>query len=387
MELEFDKEIDAILRKKVAGAAVSPKTAHLDADEIAAFAENALPANTRLAYTRHLADCDRCRNVLAQTISFYPEAAIEPASSDVSDSPLSDPAMPWYQRLFAVPNLAASMGALVLAFAGLLGYLVFQQNFSNRPEVAELNKSETAHADRNYNQAQASAANAASNAANSSANTESPTITSGQSPMTKTLGQEEPVQPSIGADQPSDTGVSRPRSELPPPPASAPLAKEEAKKPEMEDDRLAEKKAVTESNRSLSVDGADAKAKADEITIAKDAPLQNNQAQNNAVGGAIKSKSGPYRDMQQRNSTLDKTRADSASGVAGENAAGRRVAGRSFEKKDGVWYDSAYRGQPTINIRRGTGEYKILDSGLRKIAENIGGTVVILWREKAYRIQ
>ncbi|MEQ1920953.1 MAG: hypothetical protein ABL952_00460 [Pyrinomonadaceae bacterium] len=44
MELEFDKEIDAILRKGRSGqiAAVKAATAsHLDADSISAFAENA----------------------------------------------------------------------------------------------------------------------------------------------------------------------------------------------------------------------------------------------------------------------------------------------------------------------------------------------------------
>ena len=51
------------------------------------------------------------------------------------------------------------------------------------------------------------------------------------------------------------------------------------------------------------------------------------------------------------------------------------------------WVDSEYRGQATTNISRGTNEYKKLDSGLRGIVENLGGTVVIVWKEKAYRIQ
>src|SRR4029078_11844575 len=89
MELEFDKEIDAILRKNARGptAAASLNSAHLEPDEIAAFAENALPANARSFYIKHLADCDRCRTVLSQTISLIP-AAERVAASSVLDAPV-----------------------------------------------------------------------------------------------------------------------------------------------------------------------------------------------------------------------------------------------------------------------------------------------------------
>ncbi len=65
----------------------------------------------------------------------------------------------------------------------------------------------------------------------------------------------------------------------------------------------------------------------------------------------------------------------------------RVVGGRSFNNRNGVWYDTAYHGQATSNFRRGTEEYKKLDGGLRNIANTLGGTVVIVWKQKAYRIQ
>ena len=104
MELEFDKEIDAIVRKNARGptAAASLNSAHLEPDEIAAFAENALPANARSFYIKHLADCDRCRTVLSQTISLIPEAE-RVAASSVVDAPvvrLKEPT--WFQKLFAM---------------------------------------------------------------------------------------------------------------------------------------------------------------------------------------------------------------------------------------------------------------------------------------------
>lgn len=65
----------------------------------------------------------------------------------------------------------------------------------------------------------------------------------------------------------------------------------------------------------------------------------------------------------------------------------RTVSGKTFNKRDGAWYDSAYRGQATVNVRRGTDEFKKLDGGLRNIAITLGGTVVVVWKEKTYRIQ
>ena len=47
MELEFDKEIDAILRKARSDVGVTASN-HLDADMMAAFAENALPERAKL---------------------------------------------------------------------------------------------------------------------------------------------------------------------------------------------------------------------------------------------------------------------------------------------------------------------------------------------------
>src|SRR5215472_3280797 len=140
MELEFDKEIDAILRKYAPETAAGRLTsAHLEADEIAAFAENALPANARSVYIKHLADCNRCRGVLSQAISFYPEAETQAASSAVSTGTVEGIRLPWYRKLFAVPNLAASMGALALVFAGLLGFLVYQRNLGgSNTDVARL---------------------------------------------------------------------------------------------------------------------------------------------------------------------------------------------------------------------------------------------------------
>src|SRR4051794_5860705 len=101
MELEFDKEINAILRKagRQGRAAVGSASPHVDADTIAAFAENAVPSLARPPLIEHFAACDSCREMLSQTILLNAEADATAASS-VVPAIVSETAIPWYQRLF-----------------------------------------------------------------------------------------------------------------------------------------------------------------------------------------------------------------------------------------------------------------------------------------------
>src|SRR2546423_14006301 len=72
----FDKEINSLLRRRARAAVVArPRgngadaplsDAHLDADELSAFVEGALPASARVAAASHLADCDECRSTVVR---------------------------------------------------------------------------------------------------------------------------------------------------------------------------------------------------------------------------------------------------------------------------------------------------------------------------------
>lgn len=82
MRPEFDGEIDSVLRGHARRGGARPaawdavarpslsdgakSVSHLDADEIAAFGEGALPAAARARYSAHLADCDDCRHSVTQ---------------------------------------------------------------------------------------------------------------------------------------------------------------------------------------------------------------------------------------------------------------------------------------------------------------------------------
>ena len=81
MELDFDKEIDAILRNARRDSPAMPDSRHLDVDEISAFAENAMPEKSRSLYAAHMADCDRCRKILSNTLVLNAEAVPVAATS------------------------------------------------------------------------------------------------------------------------------------------------------------------------------------------------------------------------------------------------------------------------------------------------------------------
>src|SRR6266705_3714648 len=61
-----DEQIDLLMRRHARSAKHTTTTDHLDADEMNTFAEGALPPVARARYVSHLADCDQCRQQVAQ---------------------------------------------------------------------------------------------------------------------------------------------------------------------------------------------------------------------------------------------------------------------------------------------------------------------------------
>jgi hypothetical protein len=388
MELEFDKEIDAILRKARGGgslAVAAVRSPHLDADSVAAFAENALPQKAKLLYIEHFADCDRCRRMLSQSMLLNSEADRVTASPVLA--PAAQPVIPWYQKLFKTQNLALAMGALVLTFGGILGVVVLQ-NRQAAVNMSQENETAPKPSGPSFNEESATAA--ANVAVVQTANTNSatalatPANTSAAANAQMAVSEPSANKPvmlgGVRADADSGAGASpdsgliamakeRPKDQPsslaappPPPPAKSAVMDAVPAEPRKADD---ERKLKSETERQ-EMDHSVAR-KRSEVTRGRDLP-------------PAASKSGPARSgplNTQSNQVQNQI----------EMPVTRIVSGKTFNNRNGVWYDSAYRNQATINHRRGTNEYKSLDAGLRAIANTVGGTVVIVWKEKAYRIQ
>lgn len=375
MEQEFDKEIDALLRK-LRPAETSPDAAaasmHLEADELAAFAENALPATKRQALTVHLADCGRCRKILSETVLMNAEAAPIAVAAAAAPAPVTvENYVPWYRRVLLFPNLAYVMGALVLVFSGFLGYVVLRDSATGESTVSQAVFDETpatSGADAAQPESVLSEGISANSAANAASNR--PVVSGAAMPNSNSSAakgyadakREDAATGGAPLGAPILDGVSA--AQPAPPPAATDMAA-------TRDERARAELSKEKDDKSVI-------ARTEAAKVAQ----EREESKLRTIPGPAAKKSapvGPSRDMQSQ----FPNRAQNSY----EQFPMKKAGGKKFELRDGVWYDTAYRGQATTNVRRGTEAFLRLDSKLRSIAESVGGTSVIMWSGKAYRIQ
>lgn len=369
MELNFDKEIDALLRKTAksgtfAGGNGANSTAHIDADAISAFAENALPEKTRALYMTHIADCERCRKILSNLIVLNSEAAASAASFAEAPGIALAP-VPWYRKLFLFPNLAYTMGALVLVFGGMIGFLVFQNTANRELNVSQANTYDIQRPGTLSSEPQA--VNNSSATANSPTNSNTAPVGrmpsfDGMSFNSNAMGGE--------ASSEAKNKVGGNDKALEPQPSTSGPPQDDILTDRGEPDAVLKERKAENTQR--------AEKKTDEMLAAtKPAPPPPPVAASQAPAPA----------KNEPNKAYAKDTVGRAARDADENITLRKVAGKSFNRRDGVWYDSSYTGQATTDIRRGTTDYQKLNSKVRSIAESLAGTVVVVWKDKAYRIQ
>lgn len=375
MEYNFDKEIDAFLRQTAKGESASAaedseskiqalESNHLDADEISAFAENALPEKAKQRYTIHLADCDACRRNLSNVIFLNAESKAEKISP--KETAAFSPAIAWYKRLFAFPNLAYTMGALAIVFSGIIGFIVLQNVRDNKNSEVLLVSERTPSINEMPSDNAAMPSKAAPNAGNTAANTNTAIALSSNMTMANT-----PAKPLANAN--ASAVAAEPNAKPSAPSKAAPQVKENFLAEEKNENLLqagekASTKVASEQNQNRAA-ASEKKVEDDEI-IKSDAQVSARQSaelpKTKTFGSSPKN--------------AKKSEAESKSEIAAVN-------GKTFRRENDVWYDAAYNNQTTVNIKRGTSEYKKLDKNLRAIAETLKGTVVVVWKSKAYRIQ
>ena len=379
MELDFDKEIDALIRREGAARTITIGEfagLHPDADEIAAFVENAVPAGSRREMVDHFAACDPCRRILSTAIMINAESA--PAASDGVVAPVEATVLPWYRRLFLFPNLAYVMGGLIVLFGGFMGLSVLNSYQDNASQVSQVHTGEIP-APVVPDQGASGNANMTSVAANASnslavANTaSSPAMTnSAAAPLSaNTSANAAPVRNQNFAIDGVDS-EAQPKAL-----AQVPVKNE----PKPTDNKLTE---LADKDRKAAAVSKEKESKREEQSLmAKRAP-----APASAPMKSTDPTGNESRDTRAAESDISRRRADDmpASGRAADPNK-KQVSGKTFEFRQGAWYDTTYRGQGTITVRRHTSDYRKLDSGLRGIAESFFGTVVTIWNGRAYRIQ
>lgn len=374
MELDFDKEIDALLRQTARGDdSVSNHTVtHLDADEISAFAENALPEKTRQNYMAHLADCARCRKNLSNLIQLNAET--ESVAVHTKERKIVSLPIPRYRKLFVFPNLAYTMGALVLVFSGIALYTVLRSvGDSQNAEVSQVSEKQIGGKGMSSD---------------------------GDATVAETYSSNSMMSNAASMNTTSNSSINTSSSAIPSAPMIAMNSNAAIARNEPDKDLSAVTKSLVEQNAPKDA----AKNEDSTVAVAPPPPPKENKvdteaekqlSQNSIARKQTNELPSAGRSVQPAPMTTMRSDEDDKNKKAEESRANARlksaetigVGGKNFKRANNVWIDSAYRGQATTNIARGTKEYKKLDSGLRGIAENLGGTVVVVWKEKAYRIQ
>ncbi len=383
MDLDFDKEIDTLLRKARDDRGMNggdTAEMHLDADGIAAFAENALPEKTRVVFTMHLADCGRCRKILSNVIAMNVEAG--PETAFVAAPVMAAASVPWYQKLFVFPNMAYVMGSLVLLFGGFFAYSVLLNSEgslnSEVSQVADTQQKQSGPSAIFDEPNSPAAANTAMNSANAMSSAENKMVDPPSS-----IKRKEVTAPDVN---------------------SAPAAARSTT------DVLISREDTSERDKNMTLDGVDAmsgkpaplpftavpedraKDEKGDMALVKNKKNKADDKQDSLLLSTRQMSEMPLSDARgrakttgprnnQQNITQNQAANESEASVT------RSVGGKNFQRKEGVWYDSAYHGQTTVNIGRGTDAFKKLDAGLRTIANTLDGVVVTVWKNKAYRIQ
>lgn len=380
------------------------ESSHLDADEMSAFAEGALPPAARAQYVSHLADCDRCRKqVSSLAISAGAVARTEQSVAEKIER------RRFWQILagfFAVPVLRyAAFGAVLLIAAGVAFIALRPRgDLSDLAASQESNQQEPPTAVKPTTTDTNGGLNKDSNTARSASAPQSPAA-SDQNPKRDEDRVAEnttpPLQPMKEVARPVDEAekkAERPMVAQKPGYAPAPPGEIQSGAP-----------AQTGSGRVATLSDSPRKAE-DKLTaadrerdMAKDSGRSDDVTRTPSQPASVrrraedtKLKGGPSRNMDnvmannqsanEAQNAVPKTLQGQAS--TEESPQTRSVGGHKFRRQGNSWVDQKFKSSMTLrNISRGSDEFAALDSGVRSMAQQLGGEVIVVSRGKAYLIK
>jgi len=153
-------------------------------------------------------------------------------------------------------------------------------------------------------------------------------------------------------------------------------------------------------NQNLYVLQSKAQSEREREALAKDARLddRDRKADQPVIGGRAndeKLKGGPSRNMDnmannnRASNEILRGDAPKTGGADSEDKSETRSAsGHKFRRQGNAWVDQKFKSSMSLkNIARGSAEFSSLDSGIRSIAQQISGEVIVVWKGKAYLIK
>ncbi len=426
MKRPDNTEMDRLLRRhaRPGGGGVRAATnagAHMDADEMNAYAEGALPEAARSRYFAHLADCDSCRKLVTK-LTLAASVADE-GRARAAAAVTAAPSKSWRERLAAIfspPVLRYAVPALALFAVVIVALVALRANKDSsqvaRREQAAPNAGSSAAA--NTTSAVQPTTSAQSGENHAAGNTDATTVynepTGPQLPTpaatpTPLLAEKAPADkagsPAGQATQPqqpvaqtdmdeakaasredrAQTGSKRAEEEVaaapPPPPRpaqepvlAAPSTADKSSARDSEDQRRAKAEGKDDSN-NVTTDG---------VVVTEAQPNRGRGEVGQAAGGA------PASSTRAKASVARKNAPPADEPARNERSAGKlKAGGRTFQRRGSAWVDTAYNpSRPTTDVHRGSEQYRTLvadEPGLRTITEQIGGELIVVWKGRAYR--
>ncbi|MEP6568894.1 MAG: zf-HC2 domain-containing protein [Acidobacteriota bacterium] len=352
---------------------------HLDADELNSYAEGVAPAYARARYMEHLADCDSCRKIvvgLNQTAGAANRYEVPAESGFALWQKLA--------ALFSPPVLRYAVPALVLSAVIGIGFLALKQRPDTQFVAQNEQRTKAPSLTPGENDAAANNAPAPQSTIQDTAQPETkrhaviekenPSVqkerVAESSPAPQTLSQLAPGKDAgLSADSATTAGsrgyAPEPKAAAPPPPA-----------------------AVFDSAKSTDL-AKERPVKREDQPRAQD---EVSRAEGDDLHGPNRSKSNTGSPADGRTAGIMRVRGPSAADKkkTGE-ASTRTVMGRHFAREGNAWIDTAYEpSRATVRVTRGSDQFRALvadEPGIRSIAEQLDGVVVVVWKGRAYRIQ
>ena len=400
-----DKDMDVLIGRYAKGAAKGTPVVHPDADELNAFAEGALPPSARQRYLSHFADCDDCRklvSLLAVTTGAGVEARI-PASQPIAE--------PWWKKLsvvFAIPTLRYAAFGVVLLAVGGIAFLAWRQPAQRNAEMVAQNQPQTSpvEAVKPATTKEPEVLREEGTTRNANTAIPQPTVSStfGQNPSgLTTVSPPPPPKPSdaiaakdaapfVGGAGRSDDAARAQSS-----PSYAPAPPTEGYSVY---DRSREQPKVGASpggpRRNESSDKYKTIDRAGDFAKARDE--DSNRAAANQPASENKLEDAKRERTASQVVTVSPKSVGELPAAARKSAATRSsseeapetrsVGGRKFKRQGNAWVDSKLKSSMSVRtVGRGSEEFDKLDSGLRSIAKQLSGEIVVVWKGKAYRIR
>jgi len=435
----------AFARPRGNGADAAQADAHLDADCLSAFAEGSLPAPARVNAASHLADCDECRSTV---VSLARAAGVEGELERRAAVPASVASVKharrreWLAALFAPRVLRYAAPALALLLVAAVTFVALR---SRRGEGRLAQRAENAAAPRagitndqtgvetngalqspsdataNANTSEPSAAtgvaanhNAASAGAGASEQSKESPAGGGSSATAESKAGEtaedkldkaaEP--PSPAKDQPAAAPAEKAPSNETGDVAKTEVRSKAAPPSETETGQVAAEQSPKQQQRSTNL------ARGIEVQSPDGSRNQTrsvvNNTSNNAAGAggyvgggareerdrsgaATSAPSARRRSSDEKKAKAEENRAATNDDEVTRTAETRSVAGHSFRRAGGAWVDVNYKSSmSSTGVRRGTDSYRALVADipeLGRVAEQLGGEVVVVIRGRAYRIR